>query len=243
MADTDVLGVIPARYGSSRFPGKPLADILGRPMIQWVVEASARADTIDRVVVATDDERILEAVEGFGGEAVMTPTDCPSGSDRVARVVEDFDAEFVVNIQGDEPLIRGTDLDRGIRNTIKDGRAPVGSFMAPCPPEEHDDEDCVKVVVDRDGRALYFSRSPIPFEREPASAIYQHIGIYIYRTDYLLTYRDRSPTPLEQTESLEQLRVLEHGDTIRMTELDEPTIGVDRPADVERVEQRLRERE
>lgn len=212
-------------------------------MIQWVVGAASRADTIDRVVVATDDERILETVGGFGGEAVMTPEDCPSGSDRVARVVEERDTDFVVNIQGDEPLIQAEDLDRGIQNTIEDGDAPVGSFMAPCPPEEKDDEDCVKVVVDRDGRALYFSRSPIPFEREPASAIYQHIGIYIYRTDYLLTYRDRSPTPLEQTESLEQLRVLEHGDTIRMTQLDEATIGVDRPEDIQRVEQRLRQRE
>lgn len=237
----EVLGVIPARYGSTRFPGKPLAKILGRPMIEWVVEAVSSAEEIDEVIVATDDERISDAVESFGGSAEMTPEDCPSGSDRVAHVLERHDSEYVVNIQGDEPLIDGEDLDRGIINAIEEG-ADVGSFMAPCPPENRDNPDRVKVVTDRKNRALYFSRSPVPYDREDTNQFFQHIGIYIYRSDYLLTYRDRDPTPLERAESLEQLRVLEHGDTIQMTELDEPTVGVDRPEDVEKVEDILRDR-
>jgi 3-deoxy-manno-octulosonate cytidylyltransferase (CMP-KDO synthetase) len=243
MTEPEVLGVIPARYDSSRFPGKPLAEILGRPMVQWVVEAAEQAETIDRVIVATDDERIADAVDAFGGTYRMTPRDCPSGSDRVARVAEEVESDYVVNIQGDEPLIRGAQLDRGIENTVGDEEAVVGSFMASCPEDELDNPDCVKVVVDRDGRALYFSRASIPHPRNEPETVYQHIGIYIYRSDYLLTYRDWEPTPLERTESLEQLRVLEHGDTIRMTELEEATVGVDRPEDVERVESILRDRE
>lgn len=241
MSTNSVLGVIPARYGSTRFPGKPLASILGKPMIEWVWQSSSRAQLLDRVLVATDDERILETVEKFGGEAIMTSSNCASGSDRVAEVIERVDCDYVVNIQGDEPLIEGSDLDRGIKRMLDSPEIPVGSFMAECPSDHVQDPDVAKVVVDQHSRALYFSRSPIPFLRDDSTTIFQHIGIYIYQSDYLKTFQSRAQTPLEQSESLEQLRVLEHGNSILMTELPEPTVGVDRPQDIEVVEEKLAE--
>lgn len=242
MSNPTVLGVIPARYGSRRFPGKPLADILGRPMIEWVREAATEAESLDRVIVATDDQRIYDTVESAGGEARMTSEDCASGSDRVAEVLEEETSDYVVNIQGDEPLIRGEDLDRGIEKICSNSEIPVASFMAPCPDDEVDNNDVVKVVVDNQDRALYFSRSPIPYNRDQEPDYFQHVGIYIYRSDYLTAYRGWERTPLERAESLEQLRVLEHGDSIVMSRLSQPTIGVDRPEDIAPVEARLRQR-
>lgn len=240
--NTRVIAVIPARYGSTRYPGKPLATILDRPMIEWVVEGVGQSRRIDRVLVATDDRRIHEAVQSTDATPVMTSSDHASGSDRVAEVARSRECDILVNVQGDEPLVEGRELDRGIEALIDQPEVPVASFYAPCPPEQHEDPDAAKVVLDRRRRALYFSRSPIPFDRSSSATLYQHVGIYVFRRDYLLRFQAREPTPLERAERLEQLRVLEHGDPIQMVPLEEPTIGVDRPGDVERVEEKLRER-
>ncbi len=237
-----VLAVIPARHGSTRYPGKPLASILGRPMIEWVVEGVNRSERIDRILVATDDRRIYQSVQGTDATPVMTSPDHESGSDRVAEVARDRECEILVNVQGDEPLVRGRELDRGVDTLIDQPGVPVASFYAHCPPGERENPDAAKVVVDRRQRALYFSRSPIPFDRGGDATYHQHVGIYVFRRDYLLRFQRRDPTPLERAERLEQLRILEHGDPIQMVPLEEPTIGVDRPGDVERVEEKLRER-
>ncbi len=237
-----VLGVIPARYGSTRFPGKPLAEILGRPMIEWVVEGVQESDRIDEVLVATDHQEIFEVVETKEAEPVMTSSDLASGSDRVAAAVENWDAELVVNVQGDEPLIDGETLDRGIRAMQENPEASMGSFMAPLQEDLAKNPDVVKVVVDRNNFALYFSRSPLPYGRGVDPDRYQHVGIYLFRRDFLLEYSGMEPTPLEEAEGLEQLRALENGNEITMVEVDEPTVGVDRPEDIEVVEQILRRR-
>ncbi len=240
MSDVEVLGVIPARYGSTRFPGKPLAEIKGRPMIYWVIEAAEQAAEIDQVVVATDDERILEAVKSTPARGQMTSADHTSGSDRVAEVAADSDAEIIVNVQGDEPLIKGEQLDRGVRGLKQNHGLPVATFKAPCPESEYDDHDVVKVVTRSDGRALYFSRSLVPFPRgEIKHEVYKHIGIYLYRRSALLDFVSNSPSQLEKIESLEQLRLLENGQEILVIDLPEPTLGVDRPDDIPPVEERL----
>lgn len=237
-----VLAVIPARYGSSRFPGKPLARILDRPMIEWVIEAVSKADLVDDILVATDHEDIYDCVEGTRADPVMTSPGLASGSDRVAAAVQDRSAEIVLNVQGDEPLVKGVTLDRGIRAMLEAPDASMGSFMAPLEESKTDDPDLVKVVVNRDNFALYFSRAPIPYRREAEAEPYQHVGIYLFRRDFLLEYSTMNPTPLESTEKLEQLRALENGHDIRMVQIEEPTVGVDRPEDVEDVEEILRER-
>ncbi len=231
-----VVAIIPARYGSTRFPGKPLADVGGRPLIRRVVDRAVAAEEIDRVIVATDDERIVEVVEGTPARGAMTSSDHSSGSDRIAEVAREIKADIVVNIQGDEPLIKPGDLDRGVRRMVENPDQPVVTYRAPCPEEEVENPDVVKVVADKFDQALYFSRSPLPYRRGEATAVYQHVGIYIYRHNYLLEYTSREATPLERAESLEQLRVLENGDDILLVELEEPTVGVDRPEDVEKVE-------
>lgn len=239
---TKVAAIIPARYESSRFPGKPLADILGKSMIRRVVESVGEARNIDDIYVATDDERIMKEVDKTVAEPVMTPETINSGSDRVAHVAADLEADIIVNVQGDEPLIEGASLDRGIEKMIS-GSAEMASYMAKRPMNELDNPDFVTVVVDNNNRALYFSRRNLPHTTMEQAELNQHIGIYIFRRPYLLKYSNRAPTPLEKIEDLEQLRALEHGDTITMVELDEPTVGVDRPADVETVEQILRRRD
>lgn len=236
------VAVIPARYDSRRFPGKPLASILGRPMIEWVVEGVVESRRIDEVWVATDDERIARAVETTPARSVMTSPDHQSGSDRVAEVARDLDVDVVVNVQGDEPLIRGVVLDRGLEALEKDPRARMASFHAPCPSERVENTDVAKVVMDQDQRALYFSRAPIPHHRSGSNTYRQHIGTYLFERDFLLSYSEWSSTPLEQSEKLEQLRVLERGHAIRMIAVEEPTVGVDRPEDIETVEKALRER-
>ncbi len=240
MPDPEVIAVVPARWGSTRFPGKALAEIAGKPMVLRVVEGVAGASTIERVFVATDDERIADAVRETPATPVMTPSDLSSGSDRVARVVRDRPADIVVNVQGDQPLIRGEALDRGVEALREDPGADLVSFMAPCPEGDVEDPDRVKVVVDRDNRALYFSRSPVPYRRSEGS-VYVHGGVYVYRKETLMAFTDWEPTPLESAESLEQLRVLERGGTIRMVQLEEIPPEVDRPEDVDLVEARLRE--
>jgi 3-deoxy-manno-octulosonate cytidylyltransferase (CMP-KDO synthetase) len=236
-----VVAILPARYGSTRFPGKPLVDIAGKPMIQHVYERTSQTRSIDRVIVATDDERIRVAVEAFGGEVQMTRDDHPSGTDRLAEVAGRIDADLIVNVQGDEPLIDPEMIAAAVAPLLTDPSIQMGTLMTRIEDiEEYLNPNAVKVVADLAGFALYFSRAPIPYGRDlaqtvvPASA-YKHIGLYVYRRDFLLQYPTLSETPLEQFEKLEQLRALEHGHRIRIVETDRQSIGVDVPQDVDRV--------
>jgi 3-deoxy-manno-octulosonate cytidylyltransferase (CMP-KDO synthetase) len=234
------LGVIPVRFGATRFPGKPLAPILGRPMLQWVYEGARRSRSIDRLLVATDDERIAAAARSFGAEAVLTSPDCPSGTDRVAEAASGVEADLIVNIQGDEPLIEGAMLDALI-DALAESGAPMASLMARVDdPALALDPHRVKVVTNGAGEALYFSRSPIP--HGAADFVFVHIGIYAYRRDFLFRFRALPPARLETAERLEQLRALENGFRIRMVEIAAPTLSVDTPADIIGVEQRLQRR-
>ncbi|NOY54129.1 MAG: 3-deoxy-manno-octulosonate cytidylyltransferase [Deltaproteobacteria bacterium] len=239
-----VVAVIPARYASTRFPGKPLAMIGEKPMIRWVYERVQRASRVDRVIVATDDERILEAVRAFGGEAVMTSGEHPSGTDRIAEAALGLDAEIIVNVQGDEPLIRGDVIDACIRPLQEGAQEPV---VTPCVRirslQDLRNPDVVKVVKSPAGRALYFSRFPIPFDRGrkidedclSELSFWKHLGLYAYRRDFLLQYSRMAPSPLEKREKLEQLRILENGYTIRVEETDYDSVGVDSPEDLEKI--------
>jgi len=240
-----VVAVIPARYASSRFPGKPLVDIHGKPMIQWVYERTTRSKHVDRVIVATDDERIARTVEAFGGEVQMTREDHPTGTDRLAEVASRLDTELVVNVQGDEPLIDPKMIDQAVLPLKKNPGIAMGTLMtAVRDVEEYLNPNVVKVVTDRQGMALYFSRAPIPHPRDFYGNLqtnfaklkaFKHIGLYVYRRDFLLTFPKLSETRLEQLERLEQLRALEHGFRIKVVETALTSIGVDTPEDLEKV--------
>ncbi len=231
-------GIIPARYGSTRFPGKPLAPILGRPMIRWVYEGVRRARLLDRVLVATDDPRIADACAAFGAEAVLTAPDHPSGTDRVAEAARAAGAsDIVVNVQGDEPLI-----DPGLVDDLVRALQDPGTAMASAMRRETDlsrmaDPDRVKVVVDGDGFALYFSRAPIPWHA--TSDFFHHLGLYAYRKSVLFEFCALPPSRLETVERLEQLRALERGWRIRMIETASPGLSVDSPRDIIEVEKIL----
>ncbi len=241
-----VLAIIPARYASSRFPGKPLAPLSGRPMIQWVHERARAARRVDEVIVATDDARIAEAVGRFGGRAVLTSPEHRSGTDRIAEVVRALDPgralDVVVNVQGDEPLIDPASIDRAIAPLLEDPRLEMATLATPlADPRDIGDPNKVKVVTDRAGFALYFSRAPIPFRRngrgasDPPPAL-KHVGLYAYRPATLLRLAALPPTPLELTESLEQLRALEHGIRIKVVAVERDSPGVDTPDDLARAE-------
>jgi 3-deoxy-manno-octulosonate cytidylyltransferase (CMP-KDO synthetase) len=246
-----VVAIIPARYGSTRFEGKPLADILGKPMIQWVYEGVSQSRLIDRVIVATDDQRILRAVEQFGGNGVMTSAAHATGSDRVAEVARKLRAEIIVNVQGDEPLLRGNIIDKAIKPLLKDPSLPLSTLMTRIEGvKDWLNPNVAKVVVNQKGFALYFSRSPIPFPRDlnvekllAASKeknplprlIFKHIGVYVYRRDFLLRFSKMTHTPLEKLEKLEQLRALENGFSIKVTPVDYEPLSVDTPEDLEKV--------
>jgi 3-deoxy-manno-octulosonate cytidylyltransferase (CMP-KDO synthetase) len=238
------VGAIPARYGSTRLPGKPLLPIAGRPMIEHVYTRVAQARGLDRVVVLTDDERIARAVEAFGGEWEMTPADCASGTDRIAWAARHWGAAAaVINIQGDEPLIDPEEVSRLAAHLAAHPGDSVVTLATPAAPEEMANPNAVKVVLARDGSALYFSRSPIPYPRgEGGAAPLKHVGIYGYQRDALLRLAGLAPTPLERGESLEQLRALENGIPIRVLIVDRASIGVDTAEDLERVEKILTER-
>lgn len=241
----DVLAVIPARYASVRFPGKPLAPIAGQPMIQRVVERVRQAERVSRVVVATEDERIRLAVEGMGAEAVMTRADHRTGTDRVAEVATHVEAAIYVNVQGDEPLIDPGTIDAVVAEMQDDEQIQIGT---PCSairePKEIMDPNVVKVVRDFDGNGLYFSRAPVPWVRETKEKVavrhWKHIGLYAFRRDALLEFPTLPPGELERVEQLEQLRWLENGFRIRVVETDYDAVSVDVPADVARVEQILK---
>ncbi len=238
------IGVIPARWGSTRFEGKVLAPIKGKPMIQHVWERSRQSRVLDEVIVACDDEKILKAVEGFGGKAVLTSKAHASGTDRIAEAVGSIKADVIVNIQGDEPLIHYKIIDELAETLLRDKNIPMATVIKPIVrQEELADPNVVKVVVDQRFFALYFSRSVIPYTREASVAgktiCYKHLGIYAYRRDFLLSFRDMPKSKLEMAEQLEQLRVLEAGFKIKTIITDMETVGVDTPADLARVEKLL----
>lgn len=215
-----------------------------KPMIQWVYEAAAAASLIDELVVATDDRRIYDAVAGFGGKVEMTSPDHPTGTDRLAEVARRYQTELVVNIQGDEPLIQGVVIDSIIRPLLEEPELPMSTAkIRLTDPEQVKEPSVVKVVTAGNGDALYFSRAPIPFPRDEAQAVYwKHIGLYGYRKEFLLKYVTLPRSELELTESLEQLRVLANGYRIRVVEVEQDSVGVDTPEDLERVRGLLAEK-
>jgi len=256
------IGIIPARWKASRFEGKILTKILGKPMIQHVWERSKEAKMLDDLIIATDSEEVIKAVKGFGGKAVYTSKDQPSGTDRIAEVVNEIDVEIIVNIQGDEPLIHRSMID-DLANTLLEHKSIPMATVVKRITDKKDitNPNVVKAVADREGGALYFSRSPIPYVRKEEAArsaldvhswfsggladedikyYYKHIGIYAYTKDFLFTYTNLPKSKLEELEKLEQLRALENGYKIKVVETEFDTIGVDTPEDVAKVEEMLR---
>jgi len=237
-----IIGVIPARFGSKRFVGKPLASINGKPMIQWVYEKASKSKYLDRVIVATDDMRIMRVVWNFGGEAMLTSRTLKSGTDRVAEVCKKMAAEIVVNIQGDEPLILARTIDQVILAMKKDNRLLMATAATPIRNLPGDDsQNIVKVVTDRFENALYFSRCDVPFHRNNRGfkGYLQHLGLYAYRSNFLLKLAKWKQTPLELSESLEQLRALERGIRIKVVRVHQPALGVDTKEDLEKVKKLL----
>ena len=251
-------GIIPSRFGSSRFPGKPLAILAGKPLVAWVVEAVKKAKGLDEVLVATDDERIVKAVEEHGGKAVMTPSELPSGTDRIACAARNFlgadfaDDDILVNIQGDEPLIDPALVEQLASKLKDDPRWSMATAVTPIKnASDFAAKTVVKVVLDRDDGALYFSRAPIPCDRDnepdfskpfnhstfqPFNSLYvRHLGIYAYRGAFLKKYIEEPPCPLEKTEKLEQLRALWMGAKIAVVRTEDEGVGVDTPEDAVRV--------
>jgi len=239
---SDVVAIVPARYESTRLPGKVLALIDGKPMIQHVYERTRAVALVGHVLVATDDDRIASAVRAFGGDVVMTSAAHQSGTDRIAEVAETLDADVVVNVQGDLPFLDAGTVHAAVALMHADAALPMATVKTPIrEPAEMDNPNVVKVVADRDGYALYFSRSPLPYWRGPVDGAahgvlgYRHVGLYAYRRDFLLTFARLAPTPLEQAEKLEQLRALEWGFRIKVAETTESVgIEVDTPEDLER---------
>ena len=254
---TAIIAIIPARYGSTRFPGKSLALISGKPMIQWVYERTKKSRLVNRVIVATDDDRIAKAVAAFNGEAMMTSPTHPTGTDRIAEVAKGLDCSYVVNVQGDEPLIQPDMIDEAVAPLLDDPSIPMGTLCKKIEDrEEAFDPNVVKVVFDEKGFALYFSRAPIPWDRdlwagknqEPEvrsqmpgteSHMYKHIGLYVYRRDFLLSYSKMPPTPLEEIEKLEQLRALERGYKIKVVVTEHESFGVDIPGDLGKIQKHI----
>ena len=244
---SSAIAIIPARYRSHRFAGKVLADRTGKPLIQHVYEQVSQAALVSRVLVATDDDRIRSAVEAFGGEATMTRPDHPNGTSRIAEVAETLTDELIVNVQGDEPEIEPGLIDLAIQTLIRDPDCVMSTLASPFASDEDPaDPHIVKVVVDAAGRALYFSRALIPYDRDTTGIAppLKHVGMYVYRRDFLLRYVTLPPSPLEQAERLEQLRVLEHGDRIAVAIGDVLYHGIDTAAQYEAfVERKARRHE
>jgi 3-deoxy-manno-octulosonate cytidylyltransferase (CMP-KDO synthetase) len=236
-----IVGIIPARYQSTRLPGKPLALIDGRPMIEHVYRRAELARRLDAVLVATDDHRIADAVDGFGGLAVMTSASHATGTDRLAEIARNLTSDIVVNVQGDEPLMPPEAIDAAIE-PLADSRDVISTLRRRIDdPADLQNPAVVKVVVDRRGNALYFTRAAVPFVRpgEPAPVAWRHLGLYAYRRTFLLAFAELPRTTLERAEGLEQLRALEHGYRIRTVETTADAIGVDTPEDLERVRQEM----
>lgn len=234
--------IIPARYGSTRLPGKPLVMIGDKPMIQRVYEQVSKATEIEQVIVATDDQRVYDAVVAFGGQAMMTRPDHLTGTDRLAEVAATHtEIDVIINVQGDEPLIDANVIDALAREFKEDSSLQMGTVGCPLLEEEYNEPSAVKVIVNRLGNAMYFSRSLIPYPRNAfVQPPLKHVGMYGYQRQFLLNYAKMEPTPAELTESLEQLRALENGYTIRVITTDQRFIGVDTPEDLDRVNEIFR---
>ena len=233
-----IIGIIPARYGSTRFPGKALADIGGKPMIQRVWESASKSKLINELYTATDDKRIFDAVGKFWGKAVMTSAKHKSGSDRIGEVVKNIKCDIVVNIQGDEPFINPLNIDKAIKSLITDKSIQVSTLCTKIKNKgEIDNPNVVKVVSDKEGFALYFSRHAIPFNRNNTKSVsyYKHIGLYVYRKDYLMKFIKMKPSKLELAEKLEQLRILENGERIKVVVTNVESITVDTENDLKKI--------
>jgi 3-deoxy-manno-octulosonate cytidylyltransferase (CMP-KDO synthetase) len=244
MSSARVIVVIPARYGSTRLSGKPLISLAGKPMIQRVYERAKLAKRIDCVIVATDDERIIKAVQDFGGEARMTRTEHRTGTERVAEVAAHEAGEVFVNVQGDEPLLDPNAIDIAVSSLLEEPQASISTVATPIKmPGDIMDPNVVKAVLDFDGNAIYFSRAPIPWVRDTASKIVvrhlKHLGLYVFQRDALLEYPTLPQGELERIEQLEQLRWMENGWKIRVAEVEHDAVSVDAPEDVARVERLL----
>lgn len=239
-----VIGVIPARYGSTRLEGKVLRDICGKPMVQHIWEAAKKAVLLDDVIIATDDERVVKAASSFGAKALMTAKEHASGTDRIVEVVFSIDCDVVINIQGDEPLVEPAMLDLLADAMISNKKLQMATLVKKIENKtETDNPNIVKAVLDRNNFAIYFSRSRIPYPRFPEAGsitYYKHIGIYAYTKDFLLTFAAIKPSPLEKAEGLEQLRAIEHGYRIKAVETNIDTIAVDVAEDLKLVESKLR---
>ncbi|MEA3328232.1 MAG: 3-deoxy-manno-octulosonate cytidylyltransferase [Candidatus Omnitrophota bacterium] len=243
----DVIGVIPARYESSRFPGKVLANILGRTMIQWVWEAASKAHLLEDLIIATDDEKVMKAIEAFGGKGILTSKGHLSGADRICEIVNPLDVKVIVNIQGDEPLIKPAMIDDLASVLVEDPSTQMVTLKHEIQDRvQLHDPNIVKVVTDKDGFALYFSRSCIPYQVKQTEGsvfsphgVYKHIGMYAYTKDFLFSFANFIPSSLEKAESLEQLRVLEHGCKIKVVETKYDSISVDTPRDLDEVKKRI----
>jgi len=233
----EAIGIIPARYGSTRFEGKVIKDLCGKPVIQHVYERAKKAKTLDSLIIAADDDRIIKVVQGFGGKVVFTSKSHSTGTDRLTEVVNDIDVKIVVNIQGDEPLIHSMVIDDLVRAMQSDpGLAMATVVKRSRSVEEFRSPDVVKAIVDQNKMALYFSRSPIPTLLNPdaeGAFFYKHIGIYAYNKDFLFTFKKLPASYLESNERLEQLRALEYGYRIKVIETQFETVGIDTPEDLE----------
>ena len=234
------IGIIPARYGARRFPGKPLAKILGKPMLQWVYERSSSSNSLKKVIIATDDERILNVARSFGAETILTSSRHLSGTDRAAEIARKLNVPLIINIQGDEPLIRA-EMITALVSALQDDTSAMATLAVKSLDRRLlKDENTVKVVFDRKGHALYFSRSAIP---NNSDQFWIHIGIYGYQRDFLLKFSKFKPTSLENVEKLEQLRALEYGYKIKIIESVHPTLSVDVPEDISKIENILKKEE
>ena len=245
MSGLKTAALIPARFASSRFPGKALAEIMGKAMIVRVYQAVEKCKMIDQVYVATDDLRIKNKVEAEGGRVIMTSAQHQSGTDRIAEAAAEIEADLIVNIQGDEPLIKAESIARALEPFREESELKMSTLKRKITAAEAENPDLVKVITDKNDYAIYFSRSPIPFYRDAApdeQSYYQHIGLYVYRRNFLLKYAAMERTPLERAESLEQLRALENGFKIKVLETDARLIGVDRREDIELVEKEIKAR-
>lgn len=248
-----VIGIIPARWASTRFPGKPLVDIIGKPMIQWVWEAASKSKVLKKIIVATDDKRIFNSCRAFGAEAMMTNPSHQSGSDRAAEVAEKIEADIYVNIQGDEPLLSPESIGAAVEPFLSDKKLEMGTLKRRiADPKELFDINVVKVVTDKKGFALYFSRLPIPFERADGikspdyisvldkndsmlKERYAQIGLYVFRREFLFRFTSLPPSFLEKAERLEQLRALENGYRIKVVQVEKVSPGVDSPDDLDKI--------
>ena len=247
-----VTGFIPARYGSTRLPGKALANICGLPMVVRVMQGASGAKTLDRLTALTDDIRILEAITNHGGEAVLTPVSCKNGTERIGYVLDEIPCSIAVNIQGDEPLITGEIIDKAVKPLLEDESIDIATLACPIDSiQETNNPSAVKVVCDIEGFALYFSRSPIPYRDLKNNEVsmetelplgLKHIGLYVYRSQVVKAIASAAPTPLELAEKLEQLRMLEMGFKIKVVVIQDELIGVDTAGDLEKIREIFRQK-